>query len=90
MACRITQFQCTRICGQGISCRPIHTKGVRTNAPVEILDKALDEPQETRRTCRKARLDDCNLNRRVFNTHLANSRIQGNSQLPSAAALARA
>lgn len=68
----------------------IRTKGVRTNAPVEILDKALDEPQETRRTCRKTRLDDCDLNRHVFNTHLANSRIKDNSQLPSAAALARA
>jgi hypothetical protein len=66
----------------------IHTERVQTNAPVEILDKALDEPQETRRTCRKACFDDCDPAQRVFKPHLTESRIRGDSQLPSAAAFA--
>ena len=45
----------------GYQLTAIHTQRVRTNAPVEILDKTLDEPQETRRTRRKACLDDCGI-----------------------------
>ena len=64
----------------------IQAEGVRTNAPVEILDKVLDEPQETRRTCCKARLDDYNLVQCPF----GKVKDKGDSQLPSAAADARA